>query len=150
MLWIVDNSFRFTELHIDFPHLLTSHFPFSSHRHFLASLSPSTFFLQIFRSLPPLSFSFHFLPRLHFRHNLPSPSPFTFSRASSCNPRFLFASGSFSRSCRCLSSTKHPPSCVHFCLFLGTVAAFFLRITGFPEQLSPFSRKNRHSSAKSY
>ena len=28
MLWIVDNSFRFTELHIDFPHLLTSHFPF--------------------------------------------------------------------------------------------------------------------------
>ncbi len=44
MLWIVDNSFRFTELHIDSPHLLTSHFPFFPFSSFLHILQ--NFFLQ--------------------------------------------------------------------------------------------------------
>ena len=44
----------------------------------------------------------------------------------------------------------HPPSCDHFCRFSGTAATFFQGITGFPGPLLPFSRKNRHSSAKSH
>ena len=82
MLWIVDNSFRFTELHIDFPHLLTSHFPFflfSSSLHILQNFflqSPIPFRLRIL--LPFLS--------LFILHDTPSKlRPFLQVFRNSCH-----------------------------------------------------------------